>query len=257
MTGPDTPDADRALSDLIGFVLTFAIIIGAVGLVSTFGLSALNDLQQNEQQRNAERSFQILAENFETVTNRNAPERTSEINLRAGTLRAQNETTIRVQATGSGPGPVANFDRRFFVHSLVYEQGETTLAYESGATFRAARQGEVLVTDPSLVCSGNSAIVSLVTLEPASERSFGSGTLQVTGALNETRLLYPQNRSGRNGPTAADDVTVTFDSPNREAWVSYLDRQTNWDRVSSDTVVCQNVDRVYVRETSLTVSFTR
>ncbi|RLM84024.1 hypothetical protein D3D01_22575, partial [Haloarcula sp. Atlit-7R] len=58
---------DRAISESLGFVFVFSIIVLSLGLVSTVGFSQIEEVRNDQQLENAERSFRIVAQNIEEL----------------------------------------------------------------------------------------------------------------------------------------------------------------------------------------------
>ncbi|MDZ7730673.1 MAG: hypothetical protein U5K37_06770 [Natrialbaceae archaeon] len=58
---------DRGVSELVGFTLSFGIIMASIALLYGFGYPGIIDYQEHEQLNNAERSFDAMAENFDDV----------------------------------------------------------------------------------------------------------------------------------------------------------------------------------------------
>lgn len=245
---------ERGVSDLVGFVLTFAVIIAAVGIVSTFGVSSLNDIQQGEQLNNAERAFQILAENFNEIERGQAPRRTSEIDLREGSVLVANDSTFTVGVRNTP------FNVTVPLQRIQYSQDNTIIAYENGATLRADRisNGSTLRDRPDIVCTEERAIISIVQLDADLDRQLGSGKVQVTGVEQNETVLYPLNRSGRHSATYSDQVNVTLDNRFLSGWDNYFSREeSNWSRVNRQKWTCDGVSHVYVRQTTINVTFVR
>jgi hypothetical protein len=262
---PDAPsqalDDERGLSDTIGFVLTFAVIIASVGLVSTFGMTALTELQTSEQQTNAERSFQVIAENVEELESSNAPRRRSEIDLNEGSLFTANETELQIEVTVPGASP-NTITERIYPQSLQYELDESRVAYEGGAIFRNELDGgSVMRRSPEVICRPNRAIVSFVSFTDTGNLQITGSTVRVTSVLNSTELIYPRNRTGTYAAGAASDVTITVaSSNNQDAWDDYFTgSETGWEAVTGqpNTYRCANVDSVMVRKTNVNMVFVR
>lgn len=256
----DSPD-ERAVSDLIGFAGTFAVIMTAVILISTTGIGTLGELQSQEQRNNAERAFLILSDNLEAIENGNAPRRTSELDLHEGNLRAAAGTEIDVE-TSTGVSETLT------PRSLVFEQGDTVIAYENGAVFRRdGNGGGLMERPPGWVCTEDRAVISLVTLDVPEDYQLGAGIVQVRGEQTDTRLLYPLNRTGANSSTDAARVSVTFrNSPYERSWRNHFEKSPqHWDVSSAGNTVTVTCDvttdgddgAVFVRETVINVSFVR
>jgi hypothetical protein len=249
---------DRALSDLVGFVLAFAVIVTAVGLVSTFGMDALEDARESELAKNTERSFVLLGQNFDELENGQAARRTSEIELRSGSLGVRNSTTIGLEIKRPSDD---NFERTFAPRSLQYRIDGEAIAYENGATFRGniGVNASVIELEPGLVCGDDYAVVSLVEVRQLDGRTISGGVARVSGTRVSSELLYPRNRTG--GTDTATDGTqlnVTVDSQFSGGWQQYFTRAGNgWKHPEPDehTYVCEVGDSgsIYLKRTVLEI----
>jgi len=243
----------RAVSNLVGFLLIFAIIISSVGAISTFGYDALLDLRESEQLNNADRAFEILRANLDEIARGDAPRRTGQIDLNDGSLRVRNDTTIDVTVAGTGE------TETLAVRTLQYRVDETTIVYQSGMTARRQDGGTVLRKEPRFACTDDVAIVSVVELTDP-DRQITSGTVGVVGQLNRSTVLFPNNRTGEESHSDpdADAVTVSVDSPYAGGWDAFFeDSDNDWTETGTNTYECTGVDRVVVRLTVVGVSFQR
>lgn len=236
---------DRAVSETIGFVITFSLIILMVGLVYTAGTSALADFQRAEQTDNAEYAMEALAETLGTLE-RGDPARASELRVGGGSFGVTNETTLDVAVAGASP-----YSRTFQVRGLSYRRDETTVAFASGAIIRTDRGNAVMLRDPSFVCTPDRAIVSVVTLRNVgdSTRIDASGSVVVEARTVNRTLAFPTNAS-----TAADSataVTVTPSGERADGWDQYFSAAPQW-TAAGPGYTC-TTSEVYVRRTIITV----
>lgn len=261
MTDRDRPrdcaDGDaRAVSDLVGFIGTFAVIITAVAIISTVGIGSLQEFQLHEQHNNAVRSMEAVADDLGQLQHGSATRRSTGIDLSVGRLRWIDDTSIRIETD-------TNAEYAIDPGSLRLELADTFVSYESGAVFRSDRSTNgVMKRAPAFVCrDGERAVVSVVELDGPEQRQVGSGTVQVTSVHERTDLLYPVNRTGANSSTAPTHVDVTIqNSPHARSWRTYFEREDNgWRTVDADTARCVvgGDGGVYVRKTVVNVSFVR
>lgn len=255
----------RGLSDLIGFVLTFGVILASVALASMYGLDALGQFQQNEQVNNAERAFTVLSENLNDIERGEAPKRTSEIDLNEGSLGVVDDTEFTITVEGSAPPagtapPPSGSDWTETVQTdaIRYSRDDATVIYENGATFRSTDPsgGSIVESKPELVCTENRAILSFVVLETDTNRELGSGTVRITGIHNTSEVLYPTGRNASASDGTAVRVGVV--SPRQQGWRTYfIGDQENWEEPSPNTYECPDVDGIVIRKTVVDIEFTR
>lgn len=255
--------SDRALSNVVGFVLAFAVIISAVGIVSVFGIGVLENVQQAEQDDNAEIALGVLANNFDELARGEGPRRSSEIDLSGGSLYVRNETRMNVTVKDGGTR-LAAYD--IYPGSIEFSTGGGSaerIVYENGATLRGnTRAGGMAIVQnaPRLVCRENTAVLSFVRLNESVNVGYGGGTVQITGSRENTRVLFPTNLTGAKNATSATSVEVDFSAVFDRGWVSYLDTQgEDWEKTGTGSVECDvgPDGRVYVRKTVLRISASR
>ncbi|MFB6085131.1 MAG: hypothetical protein ABEJ94_12890 [Halorientalis sp.] len=260
----DRHPSNRALSNVVGFVLAFAVIVSAVGFVSVFGVGVLENVQQAEQEDNAELALNALANNFDEVVRGDAPRRSSVVDLNGGSLYVRNETKITVTVEHGGTASPAVYE--IYPGTIQFDTGpgnDERIVYQNGAVLRGnTRAGGAAVVEnqPRMVCRENVAILSLVRLNESVNVGYGGGTVRITGTRERTVLLYPRNTTGVQNATSATTVTVEFSAVFDRGWVNYLVTQGQaWEKTGTGTVRCDvgPDGRVYVRKTVLNVTASR
>jgi hypothetical protein len=255
------PRDNRGISEVIGFVLSFSIIILSVALVFTYGFSAVQDMREAEQLNSAERALEAVAGTLENLQ-RGDPARASEIRVAGGQLDIRNRSRVVIHVNDSTTSnTLYRYDRP--VGEILYSYQETNISYQTGAVFRSGADGTggLMVRSPTLVCRDDRAVVSVLRIRNI-EASSGvdsvgaEGSITVSARTNETSLLYPvaERQSVRN----ATDVSVRVDSPQSQLWTDWFDSSSNgWDTspFSIPGKAKCDADRVIVRETFVEIRF--
>ena len=242
-TADTARDGDRAISEVIAFILSFAIVLGAVALLSATGFQAMADFQENEQLTNAERGMTSLADNFNDVLRYDGvDQRFGELTLRGGTVRTASEnTTMEIDTGGTD-------SKEIELGALTYEAGSDIIAYEGGGVFRGSGDGSAVVKQPPLRCTSdssgsNTAVISIMKIDQDEDRSVQSDsgigmTISKTGMERATNMS--EIDTDPNG-----DVTITIDpddTPYEHGWYRALTRN-GWDGDrGSDEYECPDVD---------------
>jgi hypothetical protein len=273
--------ADRALSDALGFVLVFALILSSVSVVYVQGYGGLQDVRDAERLTNAERAFDVLADNMDDLHRRGAPNRGTEIKLSDAQLRLGETTRFVVTVTFDSVADSQYVaESRPIVYTLSGE--ETELVYSSGAVIRTERgTAGVLKESPDLVFAPDgpaesAAIVSLV------QTRAGDGTTDVAGStttlvraetVNSVLLSDLPADADANASTVDEDGTdpekeydVTFTvetTPSRAVvWERLLDDRIPYGPdpcslpAGGDTVTCTfYVERLFVTADRVDVTF--
>ncbi|NUB91197.1 hypothetical protein HTZ84_12370 [Haloterrigena sp. SYSU A558-1] len=203
---------DRGVSEVVAFILTFAIILGSVGLLYTTAFGAMMDYQANEQETNAVRAMDSLTDNFNDVLRSNGVnQRYGELSLRDGqSTTGSGGTALNISINGRDPIGTKSGDQRFAGYGdnvtaelgeFAYESDDSTIAYEGGGLVRGDETGSVVLREPQLRCkpAQKTAIISLVAIS-ADDRS-----VQASSALGVTMTV--EDRSSKIY-TGVDNVTI-------------------------------------------------
>jgi len=275
MTGVDGPSGfvagdqhDSGASDIIAFVLMFAIIILGVGIVSLGAFGDLAEFSDREQVESGERGLAAAASTLDSLHRQDDTRRKFNIAPGEGTVFL-NSSTINVNVTDS---KYERFNMTVQTNSLEHlfrrSPNDVTLAYESGAVFRSP--GVRARYPPSLECvPDETAIVSLVNLTGANFNIGGGESspppLNPRGLPGESpvadlgqTLIFSAELQDRHREVAkfSDDESIRLNvsaSANPQQWESYLDDQ-GWDEVDDFLWECKDVDRALVRVTTIELS---
>jgi hypothetical protein len=240
---------ERGLSDLIGFVLVFSIILLAVGSTLTLGQGNLSEVRDDEQSRNAARAMVLLSQQFDDIEAGSASVRTGRLNVDRGTLSVDDRTDIRIAVDGDSGATL--LDRTVPTRALTYELEGSTVAYESGAVVRrqAGSSRGVLRARPQFTCEDDRAYVSIVTITGDTGTSLSGGTVSVTTRLADRRVVYPRSRSGSDTAGDAANVTVEFTGLSSNSAWRWLAVDGGWETNGGATYWCDGVDSAVVRQT--------
>ena len=242
---------NRGVTEVIGFVLVFSLVLATISLVYVGGLASLDDSRDAERFNNAERAFDVLADNFQTLARGDAPNRATEIKLSGAQIETSTNQGISVNATSMSSSASAQP-----VAIRYRSDGDARIVYEHGAIIRTENERSIMLREPDFVFSESSTVVRYTELR-------GSG-LSVGG--DTTVLVYGETRSQRLLAAESDPGTVTLEfetQPERaDVWVSYFESKIDWEADSchteqSDTlVVCEfETNSLHIGSTRIRISF--
>ncbi|MGB9963531.1 DUF7289 family protein [Halobacterium hubeiense] len=196
----------RAVSDTLGFVLVFGIIVSTVAVVYVGGFDALTSARDAQQFENTERAFEVLDANVEDLAVRGAPSRTTELSLTDGRLGFGEEVTFNVSTADSGYYEAT-------IRPLVYRADDgDRIVFSNGALFRQYGENAVLFGEPR-VTTGDRTLVPLVDTRAAS-----SGV-----STDDTRRVLVQTEVDTRDVSRFRAATnLTVESPRAAAWEQYL-----------------------------------
>ncbi|WP_313690854.1 DUF7289 family protein [Halorarum halobium] len=250
----DGSGTDRGVSEAVGFVLTFSVILLSVGTVYAAGSGALLDISGHAEVNSAQDAMEALAVTFEQIGRSDGENRANEIRLNGGEIAVAGGSTFEVDvAVADGPDPPAT---TVTTGSVRIGVDDSRIEYQSGAVFRGREDGAVMTHEPSVICDPDRAVVSLIAVAPAGNvTAVGfDGSVVVSSAESDSSLLFPTATGGtyqRAANATAVELAVTS-SPYADEWGEYL-TGNGWTK-SGSTYTC-TADRVFVRLLVLDVGF--
>jgi len=214
-----TVELDRAVSDLVGFVLVFSLVISVVAIISVGGLNALQTARDAEQVNNAERAFEVLSDNVDDVVRRDAPSRATEISLSENSIRLADPIQVEVRDPNQSD-PTFLENRTFQPHPIIYDAGGTELVYVMGAVFRVESDGGGTVLESwSPVLEPERTHIPVVDTASATDGNPSiQGSTVLVHAIANSRRVAVGDESGQ-----FDDVWINITSPRRDLWLRMLD----------------------------------
>ncbi|MFC5278717.1 hypothetical protein ACFPM1_08120 [Halorubrum rubrum] len=250
------------MSDVVGYVLVFALVTATIASVFAVGMAGLEDRRNAERVENVERAFDVLDDNLRDIQRYGDPSRATEIRLSGGELSLSSTTTITVEQVDSSGTRIGN-NSTAEVDAVTYTRGETTIGYDAGAQFRTDGETTLFRSTPRFASSptANRTVIPIVRTthsENGPSAINGGGTVQIAAEVGGVNwMAFPE--SGLD-PHA---IRVRIESPRADAWKQYLAETDGFTidpgETSGDVVVAE-VDRdsaVYVRVIVVDVSYRR
>jgi hypothetical protein len=251
----------RAQSEIIGFVLIFALIVSTTGVVYVAGFSSLENARTAEELNNVERAFDVLDDNVRDVSRRSAPSRATELSLGNGGIALAESTNVTVRATNTSD-PLDNRTVTVETRPIVYRLDDTSIAYTSGATIRRDRNDATMISEPRWTVTDDRTVVPLLGLSQSGRTGSLSGDTTILVRTQRDSRSVPVRFAPRSGSRV--NVTVTITSPRAGAWKQFLERRgfTAVDAAGADptdNVIAYEIetDALYVQQTTVSVTLTR
>lgn len=262
---------DRAVSDTLSFALVFALVIASVGVVTVYGFGGLLDARDFERMNNAERAFDILADNLNDIHEHDAPNRATELKLADAQLSRGETTRLTVEVTNAGsPNPRFSTD----TDPIVYTAGgsDTALVYSNGAVIREGRDSAIMTREPQMLFATHggetTAVIPFIQTRLRSGGVGGSSTVLIRAERASSDLIIGNlEPDASNNPNVGEtyNVTLTVETTTKRGpvWDRYLDEtiepmtgSANACSESAGTVTCAfSVHELYVSATRIDVRF--
>ena len=247
---------ERAVSEVVGFVLIFSLIVSAIALISVFGLQALEDTRDNEEVNNAQRAFDVLRDNLRDIHRQGAPSRATEISLENAQLRVGEPVRINITGVDVDTGTTAS--NGFTYEPIVFEsRSETDIVYSGGAVFLDPREGGLMLQDPPVLINDDQFVFPVIqTQSVGGLTSVGGQTVRIRA---EKQQRQPLRGGFASSNTEYEELVVNITSPRSDLWRNYLEERPSVSCISpkDDNVRCtvSSPDRVYVSRTLMSYEF--
>lgn len=232
---------DRGINDILGYIVVFALVIVSITFVTLSGMTALEDTRDAEKVNNAERAFDVVADNMEAIYARGAPSRATELDLGNAELFYANNVSITIEGDGT---VLAERELRPVELRATKEE---SLVYEGGAVFRDRGNGTAsIVNEPPFLISQDRVHIPVIqTTAPAIE-SAGSTTVLLRGKSTERSVVVSDTTGSYS------TITIEISSARYEAWEDHLEDNGALSCSTDDateTVTCDTTsspDLVYI-----------
>jgi len=210
---------ERAVSEVIGFALVFGLIVSTVAIVSVVGFDELEDTRDQEELNNAERAFDVLADNMADIHDSGAPSRATEMNLQSAQLQTGSSININITILNSSGIESVN---EYTVDPIVFSGDEADIVYSAGAVFRDSPDGGVVIKKPPLEIKKERVIMSIVQLQNDGDvMSTSGGTARIRAVNTGRRSILTLTGS----PPSKKRMVINITSPRSNLWGEYLESQ--------------------------------
>jgi hypothetical protein len=250
MTGKNNwRPCEKGVSESIGFLLIFTIVITGIGLVTLYGYPKLLQQQTSADEQIMEKNMIVLQNDMNSRTYKTVPYKETSLKIGSGALTVYNSTYAPATSSikiynGSPPGYVDiiyvdNYRSGDLMFSSV--SASTDISLQNGAVVMRplAEPGSVMLASPRWFYDGQTKnmVINVVNITSTNILSrTGIGTVQM--ALGDTQFRIEHIPSaGFSGSTIYLEYTPDPDTPSpRElystAWDNYFQKTLGMQLVS-------------------------
>ena len=207
--------SESAVSEVVGFILVFSIIMLAIGVIYAVGYPSIQSSKENTQFQNMEQSFMVLQSDIKMVAFDQAPVKTMKTSLGGGSLTVN---------SSKGHIKVENATEIWYddtVGAIEYEKNGRSIAYEGGGVWEKYPVGSALkLSEPRIFVHNTSTgirtvFVSIINISSDLSSVGGEGAASVVARLNRSHTPDITYSPG--------NVTITVTSDYADAWKRYFD----------------------------------
>ena len=242
--------SESAVSEVIGFILVFSIVMLAISVIYAVGYPAIQSSKENTQFQNMEQSFMVLQSNINTVAFGQAPVRTLKTSLGGGSLTVypseyltEEQITVKNGTTGIiWEGTIG---------AIEYENNGRSIAYVGGGVWEKYPAGSAIkVSEPRISVhedNGNKTVsVSIINISSENGISSVGGEGAASVRVRSNSLITPSPII--TYPPGDVTITVTSDYY-ADAWRRYFeDMGFGVNEGNPVTATISNVNTLIVNE---------
>jgi hypothetical protein len=244
---------ERGVSEAIGFLLIFSLVVVGIGLVSLYGYPVLLQQQVSADQRIMEKNMIVLQNDIKSLSFKNVPYKETSLKVGGGPLTVYNTSFTPRSSFEIIDG--GSFDETFYPGQLQYYSvgSQQVIVIENGAVMerRELETGSFMLAEPRWfvdtdpVSGKTTAVIYLIGMNSTELLSrTGVGTVKMQMAeTNYTEYI-----------TLLNPITVKYiPNPNNDfsvAWRNYLINTLKWTETGpgsyqlppTDTLVIKRYD---------------
>ncbi|MGC9436157.1 MAG: DUF7289 family protein [Methanomicrobiales archaeon] len=233
---------DDAVSEAIGFIIIFSLMVTAIGIVTLYGYPALLDQQSATYEKTMEQNLLVLQHDLRALAREMVPYRETTMQVGGGVLSFVDAGRVVVEAGGEEPVNCSP-------GGLEYrsDDGSSVVSLSNGAVMTRTLSGEgsAMIGSPRWFFDDGTLVITVIELVEEEPVSFtGMGTIELSQAA-------PGSNTTEVSTSGTVNVTVT--GPYRTAWKNYLTRELGFSAVGGDTWQKTGVDRLVIRSQQVSV----
>jgi len=219
--------AERGVSESIGFILIFSIIIAGIGLVTLYGYPMLMQQQTNANERIMEKNMIVLQNDIKSLAYKTVPYKETSLKVEGGPLVIYNTSSTSPTATfrifdDNGNEYVTDYTPG----DLRYESvdAQTDISLQNGAVLKYQQSGSAMLAEPRWFhdTTTNTWVINLIAINSSGYNMVAkTGICTVRMALGDhTEYIYSDTIPA--GTKILIDYTPDTTTDFSTAWDNYF-----------------------------------
>lgn len=221
---------DKGVSETIGYILVFAIVLTGIAGIVLFGVTMLNDAKSRNNIQNIQQGFSVVQSDMKRVALEKTPIKTSKMHVEGGAI-ATNYTTSTLQV---------DFDGHHYQNAtgtITYQPSGNNqlLSIENGGIWEiyGGPSSDAMISAPRIYSSPESStlFINVICLRGNETTFGGSGTINLI-------MKYAGNTVKTYDASLPSDATITIQTNYPSAWARFF--QDSIDGLPVNTVSVDN-----------------
>lgn len=246
-----------AVSETVGYIIIFGIMMSGIGLVTLFGYPALLNQQYDANIRNMERNMIVLQSDVNALAYKEIPYKETTMQVNGGVFSVKKpDQTPSFLAISDDSGPL--LDSTLFpggrfapgeLHFLA-ESNDISVSLENGAVVKYQTGGSVMLSEPRwfIDTTGKTTMVISLIQVNTSKNLAKSGICTVQLSIEP----LPITATGENVIDKMPDggniiISTTLIARYYKAWANYLTYSLGMEEINGTTWKKSGIDRVVIK----------
>jgi hypothetical protein len=205
---------DSGVSESLGYILVFAIVLTGIAGIVFFGVTMLNDAKDRNNFQNVEQGLTVVQSDLKRVAMEKAPVKTTKLHVEGGTLSTNFDSSrIRVDFAGNVYDSI--------IGNITYysNTGLKMMAIENGGLWKSSgdQWGDLGIAPPRIFSSteNDAIVINVIRLDGTNSAFSGAGTTSLI-------MEYLGNRVFNYTSPVDADVTITVNTAYPNAWSRFI-----------------------------------
>lgn len=260
---------DSAVSEAVGFIIIFGIMLTGIGLVTVYGYPVLVQEQQNSNIRNMERNMIMLQSDFNSLYMKSVPYKETMMQVNGGVLTIRppdrDASFFNISDSAGFLLDPAIFQNGEFLPgelSFLSDSGDISVSLENGAVVYYQTGGSVMLSKPrwfidtSPISGDSTLVIILIQVSGSGSSSAISGITTIQMVIEPLIINDPDGILGNDDDSNVIDRTytdediqikITLAEKYYTAWKNYFENELQMSKVDATTWRKDNVDRVIIK----------
>jgi hypothetical protein len=244
---------DRAVSESLGYILIFGIVLSCIALIMLFGNDILNSAKADNNFKSIEQGMTIVISDLKQVALEGTPVKTARIHMEGGSISA-NKDTNQISISFNGHSYTNNTGNITYISNT----DNSRISIENGGLWeRDVTNGtDIIVLKPRIYnttfAGKNTLMLNLIRFNAASDTAVG-GSATIDVILRDQSENPPYTWDAATPQTV--DITFNTDYPN--AWARFFAEEgatTTSTTTDSVTAHFTGISRVIINENMISAT---
>jgi hypothetical protein len=205
---------DIGVSESLGYILVFAIVLTGIAGIVFFGVTMLNDAKDRNNFQNVQQGLTVVQSDLKRVAMEKAPVKTSKLHVEGGSLSTNfSFSSLRVDFNGNV------YDNKTGDITYTSNTGLKTLSIEEGGLWMSygGPPGDLGIAPPRIFSSpeNNAIVINVIRLNGTDSAFATSGTTNLV-------MEYLGNRVYTYTAPPNTDLTITVNTIYPNAWGRFI-----------------------------------